>query len=110
MIYFVYLLTTLWSLGCFGLPLWAAWSLWDDGDNGLAVAIGLMAWPIGCLLAVLPWAFISEAQSSDLATLKKNEWFCSQSHPVTTTTYVKSGSVMVPVTSTHQVCDQYNRR
>lgn len=72
MIYFAYLLATLCSLGCFGLPLWAAWSCWDDGDNGLAVAIGLIGWPIGCLLAVLPWTFISEVQSPDLATLHES--------------------------------------
>lgn len=67
MIYFVYLLATLWSLGCFGLPLWVAWSCWDYGDNGLAVAIGLIGWPIGCLLAVLPWAFISAASLHNLS-------------------------------------------
>lgn len=110
MIYFVGLLACLWSAGCFSLPLWAGYTLWDEYEKGMAAAMLLLGWPIGVLLAVLPWAFWGQQTSPTLATLKKNEWFCTQSHPVTTTTYVQSSRVMVPITSTNRVCDQYNRR
>lgn len=103
-------LAVLWSVGCFSLPLWAVWSMWDEDEKGMAAATLLIGLPIGCLIAVLPWAFIAEQRSPDLATLKKNEWFCSSSHTVVTTTMVMSGKVMIPVTQSHQVCDQYQRR
>ena len=111
MMYFVYLLCVLWSLGCFGLPLWAGFSMVrDPWDRGMGIAILLLGWPIGCFIAVLPWAFIAQERSPDLATLKKNEWACSASHTQITTTYVMVGKVMTPMVQSHQVCDQYNRR
>lgn len=111
MYYFTLLLCCFWSAGCFGLPLWGAWTMIQDSyDRGTGIATLLIGWPIGCFLATLPWTLIAQEQSPDLATLKKNEWFCTAHHTVVTTTMVMSGKVMVPVTSSHQVCDQYNRR
>lgn len=109
MVVIAYALAGLWFLGCTVLPLYAAVSLFQDRDTGLGAAVLLIGFPLGCLIAVLPVALIEESQSPDLATLKKNEWVCSASHSVSTTTYVKSGSVMVPVTSRHQECDVYSK-
>jgi len=109
MIYLFYLLAVLWSLGCFIIPLIMGISMFADREPALGATLILLGWPAGCLFAYVPWALISEAQSPDLATLKKSEWVCAQSHPVTTTTYIMTGKVLVPVTNTHQECDQYNR-
>lgn len=110
MTYFIYLLSALWSIGCIGLVVWCVVWLFDEEGPLIAFFIGCVALPIGVLLAVLPWAAIEDASSPDLVTLKKNAWFCSASHTVVTTTMVASGKVMVPVTTSHQVCDRYDRR
>jgi hypothetical protein len=102
-------LTVLWSVGCVLLPLWGTVTLFREGDRGMAASLLLIGFPIGCLFATLPWAFISEQKSPDLATLKKNEWRCSTSHTVVSTTYVMSGKVMIPITSSHQECNQYDK-
>lgn len=110
MIYCAYFLSALWSVGCVVIPLWAGFSLVQDRcDRGLGISVLLVGFPLGCLFAMAPWAFIADIQSPNLATLKKGQWVCSQSHQVTSTTYVKSGSVLVPVTNTNRVCDQYRR-
>ena len=41
--------------------------------------------------------------------LRKDEWTCIQSHKESVTTYVKSGEVMVPIATWHDVCDIYGR-
>ena len=43
-------------------------------------------------------------------TLSRADWTCVKSHQVESTAYVKSGSVMVPITSTSEECDNYVRR
>lgn len=108
--YFAAFVAGLWSLGCFCLPLYAVWYLWTDREEGLALATLLIGWPIGVILSIVPWAIFADSQSSDLATLKKNAWFCSEKHSEVYTTYVKSGNSTVPITNTRIVCDQYNRK
>lgn len=39
--------------------------------------------------------------------LNKNEWTCTHNHQVTTTTYVLAGKVLVPITETSNICDNY---
>lgn len=110
MIYLIYFLATLWALGWVVLPLWAALWQWNENEKGMSVFIVTVIWPLDCVLSFMPWAFISEAQSDNLALLKKNEWYCSQPRSHTTTTLDLSGKTMVPVTTTQQVCDQYQRK
>jgi hypothetical protein len=103
------ILAVMWSAGCFGLPLWAAWSLWDDYEQGMAIAVLLIGWPLAVIVGILPWAAYADSQDPHIS-LNKTEWVCTARHSMTTTTFVMSGKVMVPITSTHQVCDQYNRK
>jgi len=105
----VYALSAMWAVGCFVLPLWGAWVFFREGDTAPALGVLFIVFPLCVLMGAAPWAFIKQGASPDLATLKKNEWVCTEAHYVTTTTYVKSGSVLVPVTSRSEVCDQYNR-
>ena len=107
--YFIYALMALFTAGCVALPIWAAISLFLDEEIGMATGVGLIGWPLACLLGAGPWMYLADARSPVLATLHRNEWVCSESHVVPTTTYVQSGKVMVPVTSYSRVCDQYNR-
>jgi hypothetical protein len=105
---FLAILGVMWSVGCFLLPLWAVWTMFDEGDTGLAAAMLLIGFPICVLLGCLPWAFYAEEQDPKLH-LNKTHWSCTASHNQTTTTYVMSGKIMVPITSTQRVCDQYSR-
>ena len=104
-----YILASMWLVGCVVAPLWAAIVTWQDDDNLICFLVLSIGLPLGCLLGILPWALIAENRSPDLATLKKNEWVCSASHVESSTTYVMSGKIMVPITSNDTVCDQYNR-
>lgn len=45
-----------------------------------------------------------------LATLLKSEWQCTSSHKEQSTSFVASGNVMIPITSTNDVCDSFGRR
>jgi hypothetical protein len=106
---FLTILGTMWFIGCFGLPLYGVLTLWNDGENGMALALLLIGWPIGVFMGALPWAFYADAQDPHLS-LNKTEWVCTSRHSQTTTTFVMSGKVMIPITSTRQVCDQYTHR
>jgi hypothetical protein len=70
----------------------------EAGFVGFCVIIGLVV--VGLI-----YGGIDYVQGPDLATLKKSEWYCSDSH--SETTYVMSGKVLVPITS--DVCDEYSR-
>jgi len=104
--------SVLWSLGCFFLPLYAAWNLWGVyryNDKPMAIVILLLGWPLGMLFACAPWAMWEDSKDTQLH-LNKTEWVCMDSHVVPITTYVKSGNVMVPITNYHRVCDEYRRK
>ena len=102
-------LMVLWTIGCTVGPFLGSWCLVKEESLFMAAFVLLITLPIGCLLAFVPWMLYAQETSPNLAVLKKNEWVCSASHSETTTTYVKSGSVMVPIVSHTQVCDQYNK-
>lgn len=108
--YFAVVLAAMWSLGCFFLPLKGVYHLWQDNETALCLALLLIGWPLCIVIGILPWMVYAENQSPDLATLKKNEWTCSQSHTVVTTTMIMAGKTMVPVVTSHQECDQYNKK
>jgi len=110
MIYIAAGLAALFTFGCVVMPVYAAIWLWNDRERGPAIVCMTIVWPITIVIGALPWLAYADSQSPVLATLHKNEWLCAASHSVTTTTYVKSSNVLVPMTTTHQVCDQYARK
>lgn len=101
----IYGLSVLWSSACIIAPLWAAWLLWQDNEPGMSLACFGLGLPLMAFMAALPWAFIHDSQSPDLATLKKGQWACTGSHDETTMILV--GKVIVPQHRT--VCDAYSR-
>lgn len=109
----VYTLSALWSIGCAGAFIAGFRAVWSEHYGGFPWGAMLMLFGLGLplcfIMGILPWSFIAYEQSPTLATLKKSEWVCTAEHPETTTTYIQSGKVMVPMTSTHMVCDQYGR-
>lgn len=109
MIYIGAFLAVLWSAGCTLGPVFMAAYAWREGDYGFAAAFATILFPVGAVFAAAPWLMYADTQSPVLATLHKNAWQCGASHTETTTTYVKSGNVLVPMTTQHQVCDQYVR-
>lgn len=109
MLVFGYILATMWTLGCVVLPLYCVYHLWNDYEKIMAWAVLLVGFPLSCVLGVLPWAAFEDSRDPHIS-LNKTEWFCTQDHIVPVTTYVKSGSVMVPITSHHRVCTQYNKK
>ena len=102
-------LMVLWTIGCTIGPFLSSWWLFNEESPFAAAFMLLITLPLGCVLASIPWILYGQEVSPNLAILKKNEWVCSASHTETTTTYIKSGSVMVPITNHIQVCDQYNK-
>lgn len=102
-------LAAMWSLGCVGGPLWMAVTSIREGDRAIGLACLTIGFPVGSLLACLPWAFMTQANSPDLVTLKKNEWACVASHTQTTMVASSTGKIttMIPVTTT--ICDAYGR-
>lgn len=49
-------------------------------------------------------------EESPTLTLYKNEWTCTQTKRVPSTIYVKSGNVMIPVTTYHNECYQWSKQ
>jgi hypothetical protein len=43
-------------------------------------------------------------------TLNIDEWPCTESHDITTTTMAMSGKVLAPMTRTTTICDQWSAR
>lgn len=81
----------------------------DFGFIGGGICAALVG-PLAALLAAAPFALIAHESGPKLATLLQSDWQCTAAHQETTTSYVQTGKVMVPVTSTSNVCDSYGRR
>lgn len=62
------------------------------------------------LLLMLPALLLAAAcEQGPTIEIPRNEFECTKSHKQRVTTYMLSGKVMIPVTSYHNVCDQYTR-
>lgn len=81
------------------------------GDSVLACITLFIVMPIGFAIIFFMWTGWYESYFSEqiTVTLNQKEWVCSASHSETSSSFVQSGKVMVPITTQHQVCDQYNR-
>jgi hypothetical protein len=102
---FLYVLSAMWALGLLAGLLFMIFECETVLGRIFMTLVGL---PVLVLLAGLPFAFIVHETGPVLVTLLKSEWHCSASHQETTTTYIQVGKVMVPSTTTHDVCDQYS--
>lgn len=60
------------------------------------------------IIIILPIAYYQDSHDPH-KSLNMKDWFCSRDHEETMTTMVMAGKVMVPMTTTQHVCDQYNR-
>lgn len=78
-------------------------------EEKMAVLIVLFIIAAVLIVGGLIAGFIISA-TSETFTLVKAEWNCTASHEETTTFYNKVGNVMVPMTTTNDVCDKYERR
>ena len=64
------------------------------------------------LIVAAPFLIYHGIQQSKSPTfeLYKNQWACTNTQRIPITTYVKSGDVMIPVTTYHDECHQWNRQ
>lgn len=76
----------------------------------------VMPWFVGLILVVavgmvllIPVALYAEYKAEKFY-LRKDQWTCTASRLETSTTYIQSGNVMVPITSTHKHCTQWSER
>lgn len=62
------------------------------------------------IVLIVPVLIYGAIKSNESPTfeLRKDRWRCTASHPVTTTTYVMVGKVLMPISSTHNECDQWS--
>lgn len=105
----LYILAAMFSLGCAAATVWLLYTLWQEESPVAAVIAGLIGVPLAVFLVALPFFIIAKRNSPVLATLHKGEWTCTAMHHATTTTYVMSGKVLIPITTSHSVCDEYRR-
>lgn len=106
----LYALAGFWAIGITG-GFW--WIIFTDEvfDNWVARFFALcIATPIWLLLTLYPFALVHQESGPTLATLLKSEWHCTGSKMVQSTTYSLVGNVMVPITSTSDVCVKYERK
>ncbi len=96
--------------GLIGLCIVGAW-FW-----GMLSSIRDRWWPMVLFLTIVAlfvaFVFVAlavDAQSPTIS-IRKDQWECTKSVDVTTTTYVQSGKVLVPMTITSQECTTYVRR
>lgn len=80
------------------------WMFEDDSIIFTMVKLFGMIFLITGLIAA-PFAYMDAHEPN--FTLKKAEWHCTASHPETTTTYVMSGKIAIPITTTNTVCNQW---
>jgi len=104
----------IWTVICTGFLVWYfVWLVTDffsAGEIAFMGVLGIVTYLlVGPLIIWLAYSADAYDKSPNLVTLKKHEWVCSASHQETTTTFVMSGKVMVPVTSIDTICDQYSR-
>jgi hypothetical protein len=103
----LYLLAAAWAVGTLGGVFMF---LRDMCETAIGRVFGAcIGVPIWAVLGLGPVALVQHESGPVLATLLKSEWRCTASHAETTTSFVKSGDVMVPITSTTNVCDAYGR-
>lgn len=73
----------------------------------------VMAVAIVSILCAIIYGGYRESQRPGF-TLKKDDWVCAASHEESTTTFVNTGDgktiVLIPITTTSTVCDQWHRR
>ena len=101
-----YTLAGLWAAGTLGVMVYMISALAGDVVGKLVGhAIGI---PIWVLLGLGPIAVVHH-ESGPSFELLRPEWACTATHVETTTTYIQSGNVMVPSTTSHTVCDAYAR-
>ena len=84
-----------------------AWAIaWTIHERAWGITISVVF--ITLLVAILVAAGIASTNSPTI-TLTKSAWTCTKTAEKDVTTYVKTGSVMTPVTSTVQDCIQYEK-
>lgn len=54
--------------------------------------------------------FVYQDSKKPTFTLKKDDWLCAGFREYNSTTYVKSGNVIVPITNHHKYCVQWNHK
>ena len=76
-------------------------------DIGLGVLFVIIGVLLFLLVVILPFAYLKEQESPILATLHKGSWVCSQTKEVVSTSFMQSGNVMIPITTTSEGCTAY---
>lgn len=74
-----YILAGMWTAGCTLAPLWATICLWRD-EPSLSLVTLFVGLPLGVLIGVFPWGMMQDAESPELASLRKGQWVCTYRH------------------------------
>lgn len=75
----------------------------------LKTIMGITAIFVVILIVGMIWV-IYDSVTAETFSLRKDEWVCAKSHTENVTTLMPVGKVMVPMTNTDAVCDQWIRR
>ncbi len=78
-----------------------------DNVMGWFLIIGIVL--IAAFVLILPFALYAE-YTAEKFSLKKDEWQCTASVERSSTTYVQSGSVLLPITTYSNHCTQWSAK
>ncbi len=106
--FILYLLTSMWAVGTMGGFIFLMLEV-SDYVLGRAIFAAVVI-PIWVLVGLGPTLYLVSQSGPQLAVLMKADWQCNASHRETSTSYVKSGAVMLPLTVDTDVCDVYGRK
>lgn len=79
--------------------------IWEWDDSFLKIDITIVF--LSLILCPVLY-FITDSKESSFS-LEKKDWVCTESHKYLTTQMMLVGKVMVPMTTTHTMCDNYQR-
>lgn len=106
----LYIFAGLWTIGITGFFVWVIFSdEFFDGWISRFFAFSIAA-PFWAFLTFFPFALVHHETGPELATLLKSDWHCTQSRQEQFITYIKVGSVLVPIASISEVCEKYERK
>jgi hypothetical protein len=104
----IYALCAVWAVGCLLGAAYLTKALHEESPV-VGVIVGCCSIPFALVLGILPAGIYHDSQSPTVELHKAN-WTCTSSHDEAVTTYIKSGNVLMPMTTHHRECDAYERK
>lgn len=80
------------------------------GDIFVFKVIPIMAVVITVVVAITLPVILYNEFFGEMIELKKNEWICTESVQSQSTSFIKSGDMLIPLTATQTNCTNWRRK